>query len=198
MSWWEQDAEGNSLVNTDLPEEKKLMWGDSPADIIDSALAEIKVEFLRALGRMPSQAEIVAGIAFSTRALDELAEVPEHAPHANAAERKVIREYGYAAYGGVASDEQRDAWMKVREVLNSLENGTLEGCEVLGVPEEGKIGPLSEDDFGFIRSMTGVVFHPSVTIPLPSGQIVSGVQMAELMQACGKEAADDRPGAADG
>lgn len=41
MGWWEQDAEGHSLVETGLPVEKQLLWGDGPADIIDSALTRI-------------------------------------------------------------------------------------------------------------------------------------------------------------
>lgn len=126
MGWWEQSAEGESLMNTDLPQEQKLLWGDGPADVIDNALTKVKVEFLRNVGRMPSKAEIIAGIAFSTRVLDELAETPEHAPHTTPDQAKVIQEHGYKAlypeemHGSAEADERARSRDAVLNVLREL------------------------------------------------------------------------------
>lgn len=187
MGWWEQDAEGNSLVVTGLPDEKKLLWGDGPADVIDSALAQVKIEFLKDLGRMPSRAEIVAGIAFSTRVMDELAEVPEHAPHMDAEQDAVIQQYGYASYGydTAVSEHQREAWAKVRAVLDALENEPeAEETPEAAVPESAP-DPLSQDDLGLIRAMRNAVFGEKTSIVLPSGRTVSGLEMARLVKEYG-------------
>jgi hypothetical protein len=74
MGWWNQDNNGNSLIE----DPTGLVWGDRPADIIDGlldggatdaewakALQEIREEYQRIWQRDPTRQEIVAGILFS-------------------------------------------------------------------------------------------------------------------------------------
>lgn len=71
MGYWSTDAEGHSFATHD-PE---LVWGDSPADIMDDALAQIVKVFKQDVGREPSKAEVIAGVKFSLGGLD-LLELP--------------------------------------------------------------------------------------------------------------------------
>lgn len=69
MGYWTTDANGNSGVFEDI--EGDLRWGDQPADIIDDALDQVLATFVHDLGRLPTQAEIVAGLKFSLPTLLE-------------------------------------------------------------------------------------------------------------------------------
>jgi hypothetical protein len=122
MGWWEHGPEGHSFVRSSDDDKNLMMWGDGPADIIGGAIRQIKIEFLRDLGRMPSQDEIIAGIKFSTAVLDDLAEQPKDAPHADEDQHKVIVKYGYASTGGDVRvpERQIEAGYKVTEVLRAL------------------------------------------------------------------------------
>lgn len=62
MGWWNQLEDGESLV----VEETGLIWGDEPADAIDNALDIIDKAFQEHVGRLPTSAELKAGLAFST------------------------------------------------------------------------------------------------------------------------------------
>ena len=57
MGYWNQGADGTSLHRN----KTGLIWGDSPADIVDDAID---------IGREPTPEELRAGFAFSLNALD--------------------------------------------------------------------------------------------------------------------------------
>ncbi len=63
MGWWTQDEEGHSFAPHALGEE--MMWGDSVADVLDSAIAAIAQEFEMQYQRRPTKAELRAGLEFS-------------------------------------------------------------------------------------------------------------------------------------
>jgi len=78
MGWWTQDSDGRSF------EEGCGVWGDGPADIMDSVLDKIETEFEHRWRRKPSIAEIEAGLRFSLggHRRDELEATPEEAEEA--------------------------------------------------------------------------------------------------------------------
>lgn len=135
MGYWEMDDEGHSFVAGDEPD-NQMIWGDQPADIVGRALAQIKVDFIRHLGRMPSQREIIAGLKFTTNVLDGLAVEPRDAPEATPEQIDVVRRYGYAAYGDDVETpvRQRKAWRKIRALLKELEKD--DSVDEEAVPEE--------------------------------------------------------------
>ena len=114
MGYW---PEGKS----DTPE-NQMMWGDGPADIIDDAIWQIKIDFLRDLGRMPSKSEIINGIKFSTNVLDDLADEPKDAPVTTEAQDKTIHMHGYHATGGDVGPTESilRSRAKVNDVLRFL------------------------------------------------------------------------------
>lgn len=61
MGWWNAARSGASLQM----EETGLLWGDSPADVMDDAIAEIRMRFCEEVGREPTIGEIRAGVEFS-------------------------------------------------------------------------------------------------------------------------------------
>ena len=63
MGWWDQNIKGESFRS----DSNDLVWGDRPADIIDSAIVEIERAFISEFGRPPSQKELLAGFQFSLR-----------------------------------------------------------------------------------------------------------------------------------
>lgn len=69
MGYWTTDANGNSGVFDDI--EGDLVWGDQPADIVDDALDKVLATFVHDMGRLPTQAEIIAGLKFSLPTLLE-------------------------------------------------------------------------------------------------------------------------------
>ena len=62
MGYWKQGEDGHSFAL-----DSELIWGDSPADIMDAALEEIIAVFQRDRERPPTQAELNAGLLFSSR-----------------------------------------------------------------------------------------------------------------------------------
>lgn len=62
MSYWKQNEEGHSLQEQDA-----LIWGDAPADIMGNALEKIISVFQRDRERLPTEAEVKAGLLFSLR-----------------------------------------------------------------------------------------------------------------------------------
>jgi hypothetical protein len=67
MGWWSAGAHGGISGVLDEPSEteREEYWGDSPADIMDDALARIVAEFEEAWGRKPYRSEIEKGLQFS-------------------------------------------------------------------------------------------------------------------------------------
>ena len=61
MGYWNQSETGASLVMEDTG----LVWGDQPADAMDDALDRIIAFFKRDVGRLPTEAEVKAGLMFS-------------------------------------------------------------------------------------------------------------------------------------
>ena len=62
MGYWNQGEDGHSFALG-----SELIWGDSPPDIMGAALEEIISVFQRDRGRPPTQAELNAGLLFSSR-----------------------------------------------------------------------------------------------------------------------------------
>jgi hypothetical protein len=63
MGWWSQNEQGHSFAEAAGGTE--MVWGDEPADALDTAIAEIDGAFERAWGRKASRAELLAGLLFS-------------------------------------------------------------------------------------------------------------------------------------
>ena len=66
MGYWNQGADGTSLHRN----KTGLIWGDSPADIVDDAIDMVRAKFTEDIGREPTPEELRAGFAFSLNALD--------------------------------------------------------------------------------------------------------------------------------
>lgn len=62
MGYWKQNEQGHSLQC-----EGDMIWGDQPADIMDLALQKIVSVFQQDWGRLPTEAEVKAGLLFSLR-----------------------------------------------------------------------------------------------------------------------------------
>jgi len=67
MGWWNQKPDGTSLEVIDTG----LVWGDGPADTMDTAIAEIVHQFQSAWTRKPTKAELEAGLKFSLGSYEE-------------------------------------------------------------------------------------------------------------------------------
>lgn len=121
MGYWEHGEDGSSFVAGEDPD-NQLIWGDEPADIVDDAIWQITIAFARDVGRMPSKKEIIAGIKFTTNALDRFAEEPKDAPRLTKEQSIVIYQHGYAATGGDVSPSQERmlAISRVNDVLGAL------------------------------------------------------------------------------
>jgi hypothetical protein len=73
MGWWETNEEGVSFEHS----RDGMVWGDGPADEVDGALHNIRQQYIAEWGRLPSRAEIIAGLGFSLRVfLEHLPERP--------------------------------------------------------------------------------------------------------------------------
>jgi hypothetical protein len=68
MGWWNSSPEGASLQSKD----NGHYWGDGPADIMDTAIEEIREQFRLSMGREPMLSELLAGLRFSASVFDEL------------------------------------------------------------------------------------------------------------------------------
>lgn len=68
MGYWKQGEDGHSFAM-----DSELIWGDQPADIMGNALEEIIAVFQRDWDRLPTQAELNAGLLFSSRSALERA-----------------------------------------------------------------------------------------------------------------------------
>lgn len=62
MGWWNTASNGSMFEGIHDPNH---YWGDGPADIMDEALSEIRVQFKDAFGREPTLSELLAGVRFS-------------------------------------------------------------------------------------------------------------------------------------
>lgn len=63
MGWWDADRAGMSFAQNDDTED--FVWGDSPADVMDDALAQIAKIFEETWERKPTLGELRAGLEFS-------------------------------------------------------------------------------------------------------------------------------------
>jgi len=67
MGFWPSSADGVSFpedVRHAAPDDE-IIWGDVPADAMDTAVAEIVKAFREGMGRNPRRAEIFAGLWFA-------------------------------------------------------------------------------------------------------------------------------------
>lgn len=67
MGWWNARRNGESLIT----EETGLVWGDTPADLMDHMLNEISAAFIEELGRPPTNGELRAGLEFALMQEDD-------------------------------------------------------------------------------------------------------------------------------
>jgi hypothetical protein len=92
------------------------VWGDPPADILDDALLQIMAVFVKDIGRLPSRAEMLAGIEFSlggpTASLLPLPENPADCPDVSSEDLQVIEENYW--------NKTRDGARKITETLGRL------------------------------------------------------------------------------
>lgn len=65
MGYWHASPEGHSFADS-----SPLVWGDSPADVMDNAVEKIIAAFQRDLGREPSKPEMISGLLFSLNTYD--------------------------------------------------------------------------------------------------------------------------------
>lgn len=72
MGYWKQNEQGVSFA--DAKNHGELIWGDWPADIMGAALKEIIAAFEQDRNRLPTEAEIKAGLLFSLKTALETAE----------------------------------------------------------------------------------------------------------------------------
>lgn len=68
MGYWSTNETGNSLV----VENTGMVWGDAPADAMDEAIAVISKAFKNDVGRLPTKAEIRAGLEFALSSYEEV------------------------------------------------------------------------------------------------------------------------------
>jgi hypothetical protein len=69
MGWWTQNEQGHSFATAAGAE---MVWGDSVADILDGAIAEIADEFEQQYNRRPTKDEVRAGLEFSLGGKEEV------------------------------------------------------------------------------------------------------------------------------
>ncbi len=73
MGWWTAHPVDASLAELSPgSEDTGHVWGDGPADIMDTAIEEIREQFRFSVGREPMLSEILAGVMFSSSIIDEL------------------------------------------------------------------------------------------------------------------------------
>lgn len=65
MGWWSTDKRGMSVAR--VSSDPEMVWGDAPADAMSDALDRIIKEFISDWGRIPTMAELHAGLEFSAR-----------------------------------------------------------------------------------------------------------------------------------
>lgn len=82
MGWWKAHPVDASLAELHPGfEDAEHLWGDGPADIMDTAVEEIREQFRLSIGREPMLSELLAGVRFAASIIDEL--TPEGSPDAS-------------------------------------------------------------------------------------------------------------------
>jgi hypothetical protein len=160
--------------------DNQMMWGDEPADAVAEAISKIKIAFVRDLGRMPSQREIIEGFKFTTDVLDELAVEPRDAPEADRRQHEVLDEYGYAA---LAEQEKHrlspDAQKAMSAVGGVLKELSLPRDQVEIDIDTGE--ELTPADIAVLKMMAGASFAKGASLTLPSGRTLYGQKLNELI-----------------
>ncbi len=72
MGYWTMKNELVEGLNENFTEEKDLTWGDDAADTFGEAVDQIIEVFKEDVGRAPTRTELVNGLLFTIRAMDEL------------------------------------------------------------------------------------------------------------------------------
>lgn len=70
MGYWTTARDGTSFALDLHADGTPMTWGDGPADLMDDALRQIIDVFKEDIGRPPSIEELIAGLRFSTFALE--------------------------------------------------------------------------------------------------------------------------------
>ena len=73
MGWWNTNPVAAADIEFAATTDDHL-WGDGPADIMDTALDEIRERFRMSMGREPLMSEILAGVKFCTCGFSEFPE----------------------------------------------------------------------------------------------------------------------------
>ena len=73
MGWWNTNPVAAAYIEFAATTDDHL-WGDGPADIMDTALDEIREQFRMSMGREPLMSEILAGVKFCTCGFSEFPE----------------------------------------------------------------------------------------------------------------------------
>jgi hypothetical protein len=90
MGWWKAHPVNASLAELQPGfEDTEHLWGDGPADIMDTAIEEIREQFRLSIGREPMLSELLAGVRFSSSIIDEL--TPEGSPDVSVDETMMDR-----------------------------------------------------------------------------------------------------------
>lgn len=128
MGYWSTNEQGRSFTEADNGEE--LVWGDQPADVLDEAIQKIKALFLHDVGRLPSVAEMRAGVEFSFGVIhDDLPQVPSQAKSMTHNQGEVMSQQITDALRWdepTSTEKQRNAWRHIRAVFESLKPDAVE------------------------------------------------------------------------
>jgi hypothetical protein len=125
MGYWEQNEEGASFADRDDKDAPPMLWGDQPADLVDGMINDVIAVFIKDIGRLPSRAEMMAGLTFSTRMLS-LPDRPEDCPEVPEDDIKTVEQHYYAAVHGEQPGAKRipqwqvEADRAVGEVISRL------------------------------------------------------------------------------
>jgi hypothetical protein len=142
MGYWEQNEQGHSFAERDDADKEPLIWGDQPADAVDNAIQQIVAVFVKDIGRLPSRAEMMAGLTFSTAVLS-LPDRPEDSPEVSEEDIEVVANNYYAAFHHERPQDTRlpawyvEAGQQVREVLHRLKEPFEKPQDDFLPPHEG-------------------------------------------------------------
>lgn len=119
MGYWEQNEEGHSFSDREAADKPPMIWGDQPADLVDTAIQAIIAVFVKDIGRLPSRAEMMAGLTFSTAILS-LPDRPEDSPEVSDEDIERVEADYYAAFHHEEPHPPQAEGQSDRDYFNSL------------------------------------------------------------------------------
>jgi hypothetical protein len=136
MGWWETNEEGVSFEHS----RDGMVWGDGPADEVDGALHNIRQQYIAEWGRLPSRAEIIAGLGFSLRVF------LEHLPERPAQESLLTEDEQYDYASALYMRENPDRSLASRTADDAVGVAfSIPGPEVGSEPVSDAQTPSGED-----------------------------------------------------